>query len=94
MSTRTCHSTDGPCGRPSAQILMRPGTEEKWTWTYEDTGATFSCGALATKTFDLAIRVDLVVLQDGHLDLLALVFDFLGGLNEQAISVRERGETC
>jgi len=35
--------------------------------------------ALATKTLDLAIRVDLVVLEDSELGLLALVLDLLGG---------------
>ncbi|KAG5219533.1 Clavaminate synthase protein [Salix suchowensis] len=35
-------------------------------------------GALAAEALDLAIRVDLVVLQDGHLDFLALVLDLLG----------------
>jgi len=52
---------------------------------YEDTGTTFRCRALATETFDFPIRVNLIVLQDGHLDLLALVLDLLGGLkNERA----------
>lgn len=37
-------------------------------------------GALATQTLDLAVRVDLVVLQDRHLDLFALVLDLLGGV--------------
>ena len=48
--------------------------------THEDTGTALSRGALATKTLDLAVGVDLVVLQDGHLDLLALVLDLLRGL--------------
>lgn len=36
-------------------------------------------GALASKSLDLAIRVDLVVLEDSQLGLLALVLDLLGG---------------
>jgi len=36
-------------------------------------------GALATKALDLAIRVDLVVLEYSQLGLLALVLDLLGG---------------
>ena len=48
--------------------------------TYEDTSTTFSAGAFTTEAFDLAIRVNLVVLQDRHLDFLALVLDLLGGL--------------
>ena len=48
--------------------------------TYEDSSTALSRRALTAKTLDLAIRVHLVVLQDGHLDLLALVLDLLGGL--------------
>lgn len=48
--------------------------------TYEDTGTTLGGGALTTETLDAAIGVDLVVLQDGHLDLLALMLDLLGGV--------------
>ena len=33
--------------------------------------------ALFPQTLDLAIRVDLIILQDGHLDLLPLVLDLL-----------------
>jgi hypothetical protein len=49
---------------------------------YEDTSTALGGRALATQTLDLAIRVHLVVLEDGHLDLLALVLDLLGGLEE------------
>ena len=43
-------------------------------------GATHSLGrALASETLDLAVTVDLVVLEDGQLGLLALVLDLLGG---------------
>ena len=48
--------------------------------TYENTSAALSVRALTTKTLDLAVGVDLIVLQDGHLDLLALVLNLLGGL--------------
>lgn len=48
--------------------------------THKDASATLSGRAFTTKAFNLAIRVDLVVLQDRHLDLLALVLDLLGGL--------------
>ena len=54
--------------------------EEYQKATYEDTGTALSAGALTTETLDLAVGVDLVVLQDRHLDLLALVLDLLGGL--------------
>ena len=48
--------------------------------TYEDTSTALGSGALTTETLDLAVGVDLVVLQDGHLDLLALVLNLLRGL--------------
>ena len=48
--------------------------------TYEDTSTTLRRRALTAETLDLAVRLHLVVLQDGHLDLLALVLDLLGGL--------------
>ena len=48
--------------------------------TYEDTSTALSRGALTKETLDLAVGLHLVVLQDGHLDLLALVLDLLGGL--------------
>jgi hypothetical protein len=47
--------------------------------SHEDTGTTGGGGALAAETLDLAVRADLVVLKDGHLDLLPLVLDLLGG---------------
>lgn len=52
--------------------------------TYEDARTTLGSGALATQTLDPAVRVHLVVLEDGHLDLLALVLDLLGGLNHHS----------
>jgi len=48
--------------------------------SHEDASTALSGGALAAKTLDLAVRVDLVVLQDRHLDLLALMLAFLGGV--------------
>ena len=54
--------------------------KRKLSETYEDTSTTFSAGAFTTEAFDLAIRVNLVVFQDRHLDFLALVLDLLGGL--------------
>jgi hypothetical protein len=46
---------------------------------HEDTGTTSVVGALATETGDLARLVNLVELEDGHLDLGTLVLDLLGG---------------
>lgn len=46
---------------------------------HEDTGTAVLGGALATKALDLAVTVDLVVLEHGQLGLLALVLDLLGG---------------
>jgi hypothetical protein len=45
---------------------------------HEDTGTAVVLGALAAEALDLAVAVDLVVLEDGQLGLLALVLDLLG----------------
>ena len=58
----------------------QPYSDESRRDTYEDTSTALGRGALATEPLDLAVRVDLVVLEDRHLDLLALVLDLLGGL--------------
>ena len=50
------------------------------TATYEDTSTTLGVRALTTETLDATIGLHLVVLQDGHLDLLTLMLDLLGGL--------------
>jgi len=47
--------------------------------SHEDTSATLGLGALAAETLNLAIAVDLVVLEDSELGLLALVLNLLGG---------------
>ena len=52
---------------------------EIWS-THEDTSTALGRRALTAETLDLAVRLHLVVLKDGHLDLLALVLDLLGGL--------------
>jgi hypothetical protein len=36
--------------------------------------------ALASQSLDLPVRVHLVILEDGHLDLFTLVPDLLGGV--------------
>lgn len=46
---------------------------------HKDTGTTSRSGALSSESLDLAVRSDLVVLEDSHLDLLPLVLDLLGG---------------
>lgn len=46
---------------------------------HEDTGTALGLGALAAETLNLAIAIDLVVLEDGQLGLLPLVLDLLGG---------------
>jgi hypothetical protein len=51
--------------------------------TYEDTGTALSAGAFTTETLDLAVGVHLVVLKNGHLDLLTLVLDLLGSLGQK-----------
>ena len=47
--------------------------------SHEDTGTALGLGALAAETLDLAIAVNLVVLEHSELGLLALVLDLLGG---------------
>merc|ERR1712244_141954 len=47
--------------------------------SHEDAGSTLLGGTLAPQTVDLAVVVDLVVLQHGELDLPLLVLDLLGG---------------
>jgi hypothetical protein len=57
------------------------GVAVKWLKkTYENTSAAFRAGTFTTKAFDFAIGIDFVVLENGHLDLLTLVLDLLGGL--------------
>jgi len=46
---------------------------------HKDTSTASFCGALTTQTVDLAVIIDLVVLEDGKLDLPVLVLDLLGG---------------
>lgn len=46
---------------------------------HEDAGTTLLCGAFAAQTFNLAIAINLVVLENSQLGLLALVLDLLGG---------------
>jgi hypothetical protein len=48
--------------------------------SYKDTSSASSRRAFATEALDFAIMLDLVVLQDSHLDFLALVLDLLGSL--------------
>merc|ERR1719209_2794539 len=47
--------------------------------SHEDSSATLLCRALTAQTVDLAIVVNLVVLEDGQLDLPVLVLDLFGG---------------
>jgi len=45
--------------------------------SHEDAGTTFRVRAFSTKPLDFAVRIDFVVFQDGHLDLLSLVLNLL-----------------
>ena len=47
--------------------------------SHEDTSTALGLGALTAETLDLAIAVNLVVLEHSELGLLALVLDLLGG---------------
>merc|ERR1712112_540502 len=46
---------------------------------HEDTGTTILVGTLTSQASDLAVLIDLVILEDRKLDLLSLVLDLLGG---------------
>jgi hypothetical protein len=65
--------------------------------TYKDPGPAGRSWALATKTLDLAIRFHFVILENGHLDLLALMLYLFGSLHTKRRSVHEgvarRGNT-
>jgi hypothetical protein len=55
-----------------SNLLMVPDIRKAYVWSW----------ALSTKTLDLSITVNLVVLEDRELGLLALVLDlFWGGVN-------------
>jgi hypothetical protein len=48
--------------------------------SHENSSTALRARTFTTKAFDFAIRVDFVVLENGHLDLLTLVLDLLGGV--------------
>ena len=54
--------------------------------SHEDASAALGRRALTTEAFDLSVRLNLVVLQDRHLDLLTLVLDLLGSLIGSLVS--------
>ena len=47
---------------------------------HEDTSTTLGSRAFTAEALDLAIGLDLIVLQNRHLNLLTLVLNLLGGL--------------
>lgn len=47
---------------------------------HEGTSTTVGSGTFTAEALDRSIGLDLVVLQDRHLDLLPLVLNLLGGL--------------
>ena len=54
---------------------------------HKDTSTVLSSRAVATKMLNLSLAINLVVLQDGHLDLLALVLDLLGSVVSLLLSL-------
>lgn len=54
--------------------------------SHEDTSTTGGRRALTPESLDLAVGSDLVVFEDGHLDLLPLVLDLLGGGLQMRVS--------
>jgi hypothetical protein len=78
-SSRTCRSTGGLGGKTSIGVgELKCCFLFEGKCTYKD--ASPAGRALATKTLDLAIGLHLVILKDGHLDLLALMLNLFGGL--------------
>lgn len=71
------HSNDGEEGRDDVPALSTG--LPVLVPSHEDTGTTGGLRAFSSQSLDTAFRVDLVVLEDGHLDLLSLVLDLLGG---------------
>lgn len=67
------HWGAGPTCQPSSTgvlfVMITRSDEMRW-----ETPLT-----LSSETLDLTVGADLVVLEDGHLDLLPLVLDLLGG---------------
>ena len=55
---------------------------------HENTSTAFGLRAFTTKALDLAIRLNLVILQDRHFDLLTLVLDLLGSLISRRVRNR------
>jgi len=47
---------------------------------HKNASTAFGGGTFTPQALDLSIGVDLVVLEDSHLDLLTLMLDFLGGV--------------
>ena len=47
---------------------------------HEDTSTTLGSRAFTTEALDLSVGLDLVILQDRHLDLLTLVLNLLWSL--------------
>ena len=47
---------------------------------HENTSTALSGRAFATEALDLSVRLNLVILQDRHLDLLTFVLNLLGSL--------------
>jgi hypothetical protein len=81
-SNRTCHSTGGLRGMTSTRVRVLTWCRKfKDKYAYKDTSSASRGWTLAAKTLDLAIRLHLVILQDGQLDFLALMLDLLGGLH-------------
>ena len=52
-------------------------------WVDVHSGSARRLGALSAESLDLAVGVNLVVLEDRHLDLLSLVLDLLGAIQRE-----------
>jgi hypothetical protein len=68
------------------------GKGRKGGVTYKNASTTLGSRAFTAKTLDFAIGFDLVVLQDRHLNLLALMFDLLGSLCATKVNTMSKEE--
>lgn len=51
--------------------------------TYEDAGTTFRRWAFTPQALDFAIGIDLVILENGHLNLFTFMLNLFGGLSQR-----------
>ena len=63
-------------------------------WVDVHSGSARRLGALSAESLDLAVGVNLVVLENGHLNLLSLVLDLLGAKGHKGKVSHKRSARC